>query len=105
MLNQRRVFFMVVFAGAMAVAPALLVPSPAVAQVGKQPQPKQPEFKPGTKFSAIKLIENDEYQKNIDLAIDAINDGDWDAACEYLQFILNSKEDFYAKVEVIDAST
>jgi outer membrane protein assembly factor BamB len=70
-----------------------------------QPQPKQPDYKPGTKFSAIKLVEDEEFQKNIDQAADAIEGGAWQDACDYLQAILDSKRDVFASVEVTDATT
>jgi len=68
-------------------------------------QPKQPDNKPGTKFSAIKLVEDEEFQKNIDQAVDAIDGGAWQDACDYLQAILDSKRDVFARVETTDAVT
>jgi outer membrane protein assembly factor BamB len=106
MLRLRRVSLVVVVAGILAALPALLVPEPAVGQL-KQPQPKQPppkdpEVKPGAQFSAVKLVENDRYQKTIDDAIDAINDGAWQDAVDHLQELLDAAEDYYVRVETID---
>ena len=71
----------VVVAGVVAIFSGVLLPEPAHDQKkGVQPQPPPPDVKPGTQFSAIKLIENDEYQRHIDEAIDAISAGDWPAA-------------------------
>jgi outer membrane protein assembly factor BamB len=70
-----------------------------------QPPNKQPDFTPGQRFSAIKLVENEEYQKAIDQAIDAIEGGDWPGACGDLQAILDSKEDVYARVDTHDPMT
>jgi outer membrane protein assembly factor BamB/tetratricopeptide (TPR) repeat protein len=118
MLNIRRVSFALVVAGLAALVPALCSPLasgqakvPVPAGPGMPPgvageaQPKQADTKPGARFSAIKLVENDNYQKMVDEAIVATNDGDWQAACEYLQAILNSEKDYFATVESRDPNT
>jgi outer membrane protein assembly factor BamB/tetratricopeptide (TPR) repeat protein len=112
MLSFRRVCFAVVVGGLLAVLPALLLPQaagqvkrPVVVGDPGQPQPKQPDPKPGSRFSAIKLVENDNYQKMVDQAIDAINDGAWQDACDYLQAILDSQKDYFATVETKDPIT
>ncbi|HYV37682.1 MAG TPA: hypothetical protein VE988_18480, partial [Gemmataceae bacterium] len=114
MLNSRRLCVALVAAAVVGAVPALLVPPAAPGQVQKvppgfddpyQPQPKQPEYKPGVKSSAIKLVENEEYQKTIDNALDAIAGGDYHDACDYLQAVLESKEDVFVRVETIDPKT
>jgi outer membrane protein assembly factor BamB len=114
MLSFRRLALAVVMGGLVALLPALLTPNvrgqakpmSAVPAGPGQPQPqvqaKQPDAKPGNRFSAMKLVENDNYQKMVDQAIDAVNDGDWQAACDYLQAILDSHKDYFATVEVRD---
>jgi outer membrane protein assembly factor BamB len=73
--------------------------------VATPPQPKQPEVKPGTKYSAIKLVENEEDQNKINNALDAVEGGDWQAACEFLQAILDGKQDSFISIEVPDPKT
>jgi outer membrane protein assembly factor BamB len=124
MPNLRLVSFVVVATTLVAFLPALFAFSPADGQavkVGppiavqfpikekkndiKQSENKQPEYNPGTKFSAIKLVEDEEFQKNIDQAVDAIDGGAWQDACDYLQAILDSKRDVFARIEVTDPTT
>jgi outer membrane protein assembly factor BamB len=107
MLTVRRLPLVVLAAGVLAALPALLVPAPAAGQGKKQPGQKQPDppVKPGVQFSAVKLVENSNYQRTLDDAIDAYEAGDWDAVAQYLNEILTSKEDFFAKVETKDPQT
>jgi outer membrane protein assembly factor BamB len=105
MLTSRRVSLVILLTAFVAALPVLLVPTPAAAQKKPppdQPPPKQPDVKPGTRFSAIKLIESDKFQKDIDNAIDAVEGGDYDAAVTYLQGILNNEDDVFVKVEFLD---
>ena len=115
MLNLRRFGLMVVAAALLAAVVALgrnqlaADARQVVQKVEKfgieQPQPKQPDYNPGSRFSAIKLVENEEFQKAIDQAIDASEGGAWADACDYLQAILDSKQDVYARVETNDPIT
>jgi outer membrane protein assembly factor BamB len=118
MLNVRR-FGLMVVAAALLAAVVMLARTPPAAdarQVVKavrggppsltdQPQPKQADYNSGSRFSAIKLVENEEFQKAIDQAIDASEGGAWADACDYLQAILDSKQDVYARVDITDPNT
>ena len=92
------------------------------AQIQVQPAPFPPVGPGGKKdgkdgegksnqFSAVKLIENTDYRRYLNVARDAIKGGiatgdakDWDEAITALQKILDTKEDFYVQVREKDAS-
>ena len=99
-----------------AIASALLLalPQPTQAQKkvavqfqpGDQPgidplNPKKEE-KLGPQFSAIKLIENAEFQEYITLTSEYIRDKNWPAALAALKPILESPKDYFAEVKRTD---
>jgi outer membrane protein assembly factor BamB len=105
MLYQRRAFLVVLVAGLVALAPVLLAPPAAAQKKGpfdpQQPQPDpKVDFKAGTLHGAIKLQESKEHQEAIDAATDEIVRGDYEAACRFIQEVLNSQEDAYVSVDI-----
>ncbi|MCS7045442.1 MAG: PQQ-binding-like beta-propeller repeat protein [Gemmataceae bacterium] len=74
-------------------------------------QPRQPAEGPGdgkapgvaAQYSAVKLIEKEEYRKFIEVARDCIKGKEWGDAVTALQAILDKQEDYYVQVRETDA--
>jgi len=120
MMNLRRSSTLVLAIGGafLSAAVLLLVPPPGLAQkliidaqpgqviVGGPTDPKKPvEEKLGNQFSAIKLVENPEFQEYISIADDFVKDKNWKNAAKALQEILDSDKDYYAQVKRKDPRT
>src|SRR5205823_5617879 len=68
----------------------------------RQKPPRPPIDQPGSGtaagYSSVRIIENGDFRRIINVARDCIKDGDWPQAVEALQAVLNEKKDYYVKV-------
>ena len=90
------------------LATLLWTPVPAIGQFKKEIQPLDPPaVKPdsNTPWSAVKLVENIQYQEWIEVAHARIITKAWKGAVLFLQNILDSKEDYYAEIKRRDPVT
>src|ERR1043165_9788243 len=103
MLHVRRWATVITTGAALAV----FVTGAVLAQPGfPQPGFKQPTPGGGTAagFSSVRIIENADFRRFVNVGRDCIEDKDWKQAVQALQAVLNEKYDHYVKITVTDSS-
>src|SRR4051794_7692840 len=63
-----------------------------------KPGPQPTPTGSASNFSSIRIIENGDFRRIINVGRDCIKDKDWTQAVQALQAVLNEKKDYYVKI-------